>query len=62
VHLTNALVFYLKLCFIFYFDCALSLYEQFDTLVAVRSTFLFILATPIFYGVLLAMLCLEDRL
>jgi hypothetical protein len=33
----------------FYYDYALSLYELYDTIVALRFTFLFILANPILW-------------
>jgi hypothetical protein len=39
------LVFYFKYIFIFYFDCALSLYELYDAIVALRPTFLITFAT-----------------
>jgi uncharacterized protein with PQ loop repeat len=46
--LTNApYLLFLNLCFMFHYDCALSLYELYGTVVALRLTFLFILFNPI---------------
>jgi uncharacterized protein with PQ loop repeat len=39
----------LNLCFMFHYDCALSLYELYGTVVALRLTFLFILVNPILW-------------
>jgi hypothetical protein len=41
------LVFYFKSYFIFYYDYALSLWELYGTVVALRLTFMFILVNPI---------------
>jgi hypothetical protein len=41
------LVFYFESCFMFYYNCVLSLYELYDIVVAFRLTFLFILINPI---------------
>jgi hypothetical protein len=44
-----SLPFILNLCFMFYYDCALSLWELYGTVVALRLTFLFILVNPILW-------------
>jgi hypothetical protein len=43
-----SLYFILNLCFMFY-DCALSLYELYGTVVVLRLTFLFIYINPIIW-------------
>jgi hypothetical protein len=48
VHLTNTLVFYFKALLYVLLDCALSLYELDDNLVALGGTFRVTLVNPIF--------------
>jgi hypothetical protein len=43
------IVFYFESLLNVLFDCALSLYELYDTIVALRSTFLFILVNPLIW-------------
>jgi hypothetical protein len=47
VHLTNVIVFYFEVLFYVLFDCALSLYELDDNLVALGATFRITLVNPI---------------
>jgi hypothetical protein len=56
------LVLYFEYIFMFYFDCALSLYELYDAIVTLRPTFLITLVTISLGGLPLAMLCLDDKL
>jgi hypothetical protein len=62
VHSTNThcLLFLILLCVIV--DCTLSLQELYDAIVALRPTFLIALVTLSLGGLLLPMLCLDDRL
>jgi hypothetical protein len=47
VHLTNVLIFYFEALFYILLDCALSLYELDDNLVALGVTFQITLVNPI---------------
>jgi hypothetical protein len=47
VHLTNALIFYFEALLYVSLDCALSLYELDDNLVALGATFQITLVNPI---------------
>jgi hypothetical protein len=54
VHLTNALVFYFEALLYVLLDCALSLYELDDNLVAIGVSFLIILVNPIFWWIIVS--------
>jgi hypothetical protein len=47
VHLTNVLVFYFKALLYVLLNCALTLYELYDNLVALGATFRVTLVNPI---------------
>jgi hypothetical protein len=54
VHLTNALVFYFKALRYVLLDCALSLYELDDNLVALGATFPITLVNPISWWIIIS--------
>jgi hypothetical protein len=62
VHLTNVLVFYFEALLYVLLDCALSLLELDDNLVALGATFRITLVKPILVEDHWLMLCLDDRL
>jgi hypothetical protein len=49
VHLRNDLCLYLNLCFMFHYDCALTLQELYGAIVPLRPTFLITPVNPVLW-------------